>query len=127
VGDRRVYFVHSYRATPSDKNADWVLATTCYGDDFISAVQKGETYATQFHPEKSGGAGLDIIRSFLEPPGSPGKEAQPPLAHGNGARAALANDYQLMQLSCMRDGMPLDGHLYILSPCHRHSLMLLAS
>lgn len=68
VGDRRVYFVHSFRATPSPENADWVLATSHYGGDFISAVQKGEVNATQFHPEKSGAAGLDIIQSFLEPP-----------------------------------------------------------
>lgn len=68
VGDRRVYFVHSFRATPSPENADWVLATSHYGADFISAVQKGEVTATQFHPEKSGAAGLDIIQSFLEPP-----------------------------------------------------------
>ncbi|CAL8471931.1 g11473 [Coccomyxa elongata] len=68
VGDRRVYFVHSFRATPSPENEDWVLATSHYGGDFISAVQKGEVNATQFHPEKSGAAGLDIIQSFLEPP-----------------------------------------------------------
>ena len=66
VGDRRVYFVHSYRATPSPENDDWVLATTQYGTSFISAIQKGNINATQFHPEKSGGAGLDIIESFLE-------------------------------------------------------------
>ena len=68
VGDRRVYFVHSYRATPSPENDDWVLATTEYGSSFVSAVQKGEISATQFHPEKSGTAGLDIIESFLEAP-----------------------------------------------------------
>ncbi|EIE23742.1 glutamine amidotransferase/cyclase [Coccomyxa subellipsoidea C-169] len=66
VGDRRVYFVHSYRATPSPENADWVLATSHYGEDFISAVQKGEVSATQFHPEKSGAAGLAVIQSFME-------------------------------------------------------------
>ncbi len=71
VGDRRVYFVHSYRATPSPENNDWVLATTEYGGSFISAVHKGEICATQFHPEKSGSAGLDIIESFLEAPEEP--------------------------------------------------------
>ena len=40
VGDRRVYFVHSYRAVPSPENQDWVLATSEYGGDFVSAVQK---------------------------------------------------------------------------------------
>ena len=78
VGDRRVYFVHSYRATPSLENDDWVLATTEYGTSFISAIQKGNVNATQFHPEKSGGAGLDIIESFLED----SKDAPPAYANG---------------------------------------------
>ena len=47
LGDRRVYFVHSYRATPSPENKDWVLSTSSYGGDFISSVQKGEVAATQ--------------------------------------------------------------------------------
>lgn len=84
VGDRRVYFVHSYRATPSPENNDWVLATTSYGSNFVSAIQKGEINATQFHPEKSGTAGLDIIESFLEPPEDP----RPP--HTNGDLLAVA-------------------------------------
>ena len=67
VGDRRVYFVHSFHGTPAPENADWVLATADYGGEFIAAIQKGNVCATQFHPEKSGQAGLDILRSFLEP------------------------------------------------------------
>ena len=47
VGDRRVYFVHSYRATPSPANEDWVLSTSSYGGDFVSSVQKGEVAAAQ--------------------------------------------------------------------------------
>jgi glutamine amidotransferase/cyclase len=71
VGDRRVYFVHSYRATPTESNADWVLATSEYGGDFVAAVQKGQVCAAQFHPEKSGAAGLDILRCFLDPASAP--------------------------------------------------------
>lgn len=67
VGDKRVYFVHSYRATPSQENNDWVLATCQYGSDFIASVNSGNIYATQFHPEKSGLLGLQIIDSFLDP------------------------------------------------------------
>lgn len=63
---RRLYFVHSYRATPSPGCEPWVLATTEYGGPFTSAVQRGAVAATQFHPEKSGAAGLDVLRSFLE-------------------------------------------------------------
>mmetsp|Transcript_24178 Transcript_24178/g.52814 ORF Transcript_24178/g.52814 Transcript_24178/m.52814 type:complete len:561 (-) Transcript_24178:1171-2853(-) len=71
VGDKRVYFVHSYRASPSDKNKDWVLSTTDYGVPFVSAVSKGQVSAVQFHPEKSGVTGLNIMQAFLEPAAAP--------------------------------------------------------
>ncbi|NEX19558.1 imidazole glycerol phosphate synthase subunit HisF [Thiorhodococcus mannitoliphagus] len=61
----KLYFVHSYRAEPSAENADWRLATTDYGAAFLSAVQKGRVGAVQFHPEKSGEAGLRLLRHFL--------------------------------------------------------------
>ncbi|CAI5732367.1 unnamed protein product [Hyaloperonospora brassicae] len=63
----KVYFVHSFRAIKTDKNADWVLTTTNYGDvEFISAVQKGNVMATQFHPEKSGAVGIAMLKGFLD-------------------------------------------------------------
>ncbi|MBO8181997.1 MAG: imidazole glycerol phosphate synthase subunit HisF [Archaeoglobus sp.] len=62
----KLYFVHSYRAVPSKENSDWILAVTDYGGEFISAVQKGNVAAVQFHPEKSGETGLRILKSFLE-------------------------------------------------------------
>ncbi len=68
--DDRVYFVHSFCARESKENADWILATTTYGVEFVSAVQKGNVMACQFHPEKSGHVGLEIIRRFLELDGS---------------------------------------------------------
>lgn len=71
LGDRRVYFVHSFRAAPSPANADWVAATSEYAGEFVAALAKGEVTATQFHPEKSGAAGLDVLRGFLEGPGEP--------------------------------------------------------
>jgi glutamine amidotransferase/cyclase len=61
----KLYFVHSYRAVPSIENNDWILTTTNYGDEFISGVQKGNVSAFQFHPEKSGKAGLNILKNFL--------------------------------------------------------------
>lgn len=65
--DGKVYFVHSFRAAPSDANAGWVASTTDYGEGpFISAIQRGSVFATQFHPEKSGAAGLAIFKAFLE-------------------------------------------------------------
>ncbi|KAH8548491.1 hypothetical protein BGW37DRAFT_430918 [Umbelopsis sp. PMI_123] len=61
------YFVHSYAVPYSDELKEWTLATTQYGDEiFVSAVQKGNIFCTQFHPEKSGFAGVKLLRSFLE-------------------------------------------------------------
>jgi len=73
VADRRLYYVHSYHAAPEDANRDWVLATTQYRSDgiaegnVVAAVNKGDVYASQFHPEKSGEAGLAVLRAFLDP------------------------------------------------------------
>lgn len=64
-GGEKLYFVHSYRAVPEPANADWGLARTDYGGEFLSAVQKGEVAAVQFHPEKSGAAGLRLLDRFL--------------------------------------------------------------
>lgn len=57
------YFVHSYHFVPSEKSD--VAATCDYGGDFTAAVQRGNIFATQFHPEKSQESGLRIIRNFL--------------------------------------------------------------
>ncbi|MDY6955114.1 MAG: imidazole glycerol phosphate synthase subunit HisF, partial [Thermodesulfobacteriota bacterium] len=63
-GHEKFYFVHSYHVAPQDDAA--VLTTTDYGYEFVSAVQRGNIIATQFHPEKSGAAGLQILKNFLE-------------------------------------------------------------
>ncbi|KAL7521815.1 hypothetical protein ACHAWX_006504 [Stephanocyclus meneghinianus] len=64
---KEVYFVHSYYAPVEDRDAPWVLTRTTYdGQEFVSSVQKGNVCATQFHPEKSGGVGLDFLKGFLE-------------------------------------------------------------
>ncbi|KAI5674783.1 hypothetical protein M9H77_15147 [Catharanthus roseus] len=67
IGKRHVYFVHSYRAMPSDDNKEWISATCNYGDKFIASVSKGNVHAVQFHPEKSGDVGLSVLRRFLNP------------------------------------------------------------
>ncbi|KAL6284023.1 hypothetical protein ACE6H2_014952 [Prunus campanulata] len=67
VGSNHVYFVHSYRAMPSDENEEWVSSTCNYGDNFIASVRRGNVHAVQFHPEKSGDVGLSILRRFLYP------------------------------------------------------------
>jgi len=57
------YFVHSYYAVPEE---DVVVATTGYSVEVPAVVEKGSVFATQFHPEKSGKAGLRIIKNFVE-------------------------------------------------------------
>lgn len=57
-----VYFVHSYYLKADDEND--VAAVTNYGMDFHSAVGKDNIFATQFHPEKSGEVGLQILKNF---------------------------------------------------------------
>jgi glutamine amidotransferase/cyclase len=65
AAEDKFYFVHSFRATQTEANKEWVLTTTDYGSEYISAVQKGSVMACQFHPEKSGPAGLEIFSKFL--------------------------------------------------------------
>lgn len=63
--DEKFYFVHSYHVVP--QNPDVILTLTDYGETFVSSIQAGNVTATQFHPEKSGAAGLAVFRNFLEP------------------------------------------------------------
>lgn len=58
-----VYFVHSYCVIGCE---DSLLATAEYGIPVTAAVGKGNVYGTQFHPEKSGEVGLNILRAFSE-------------------------------------------------------------
>ena len=58
-----VYFVHSFYATGC---ADWTLATAEYGVDVTAAVARDNVMGCQFHPEKSGAVGLNILRAFCE-------------------------------------------------------------
>ena len=57
-----VYFVHSYYLHAEDEED--VATVTNYGIDFHSAVGKNNIFATQFHPEKSGDVGLQILKNF---------------------------------------------------------------
>ena len=58
------YFVHSYFCVPSDIGT--VCGTTTYGSSFCSAFEQGNVFGTQFHPEKSGDAGMRVLRNFWE-------------------------------------------------------------
>lgn len=57
------YFVHSYYAALTDPA--WLLGETAYGVAFPSAIAHGYVMGTQFHPEKSGAAGLRLLRNFM--------------------------------------------------------------
>lgn len=59
-----VYFVHSYYLKAAD--AGIVTAATEYGVQIHASVEKGQVFACQFHPEKSGDVGLQILRNFVE-------------------------------------------------------------
>ena len=63
-GDK-LYFVHSYNVPSDIEEQEWILTLTDYGVPFVSSVEKGNITATQFHPEKSGQAGLQIFKNFL--------------------------------------------------------------
>lgn len=58
-----VYFVHSYFAAHCD---EYVIADTEYGQWLTAAVQNSNVFGCQFHPEKSGSVGLNILRAFAE-------------------------------------------------------------
>lgn len=58
------YFCHSYYADPEDKNI--IAASTDYGLEFASAIRKDNLFACQFHPEKSQGLGLRLLKNFVE-------------------------------------------------------------
>lgn len=59
-----VYFVHSYYLNAADKSI--VAAQTEYGVTIDAAVESGNVFATQFHPEKSGEVGLKILKNFVD-------------------------------------------------------------
>jgi imidazole glycerol-phosphate synthase subunit HisH len=59
--DTRFYFVHSYAATATEG----AVTTAEHGEPFVAAVERGPVCATQFHPEKSGDAGAELLANWL--------------------------------------------------------------
>jgi len=57
------YFVNSYHVKPADESDIWAIAD--YNGDFVAGIRHDNIYATQFHVEKSGEAGLNLLKSFL--------------------------------------------------------------
>jgi imidazole glycerol-phosphate synthase subunit HisH len=58
-----MYFVHSYYVSPKDEKI--IAATVDYGIEIPAVICKDNVYATQFHPEKSGQIGLEILKNFV--------------------------------------------------------------
>lgn len=85
----KYYYVHAY-AVPYEEGNElemdgWVVATAQYGTEkFIGAIAKRNILATQFHPEKSGNAGLRVLKAFLD-----GKKVQPLPPHTYAVPAEL--------------------------------------
>ena len=63
VDDGYVYFVHSYHINTEE---DVVASTTDYGCQINASIWKNNIFGTQFHPEKSGAIGLQILKNFVE-------------------------------------------------------------
>jgi imidazole glycerol-phosphate synthase subunit HisH len=62
--EKHFYFAHSFYAQPND--FDIKIAYTEYGFALPAAIEKGNIYGTQFHPEKSGPAGLAVLKNFIK-------------------------------------------------------------
>jgi glutamine amidotransferase len=71
LADQRFYFVHSYGVrswtlTTDGRTAAPIVTWSEHGEPFVAAVENGPLSATQFHPEKSGDAGIALLRNWLE-------------------------------------------------------------
>ena len=62
--EKHFYFAHSFCAKVSDEEAQ--VASTDYGFDLVASIQKSNIYGMQFHPEKSGPAGLQVLKNFYD-------------------------------------------------------------
>jgi glutamine amidotransferase/cyclase len=92
----KYYYVHSYKypyVKGQLESQGWTVATGSYGEEtFVGAVAKGNVLATQFHPEKSGVAGLRVLKSFLTGEGQKtlGQEVTGPAPTGGLTRRVIA-------------------------------------
>lgn len=63
IEEESFYFVHSYAVKES---VGKIPSFSNYGEDFLAAIEDGVIAATQFHPEKSGDAGLHLIKNWVQ-------------------------------------------------------------
>ncbi|KXX79515.1 Imidazole glycerol phosphate synthase hisHF [Madurella mycetomatis] len=94
--DSKYYYVHSYKYPYTKgelESLGWAVATGTYGEEtFVGAVAKGNVLATQFHPEKSGVAGLRVIRAFLGGDGARIPTEHPPQRVNGGVDEMIARE-----------------------------------
>ena len=104
--DRAYYFVHTF-AVPflegSVEAKEWCLTSTQYGDQvFISSIRRGNIFCTQFHPEKSGFAGVNVLKAFLD----------------GGAATGAEVDLAIVQQNQQQPQTLVPGALSILTPTY---------
>ncbi|KAH6641900.1 hypothetical protein F5144DRAFT_610577 [Chaetomium tenue] len=94
--DSKYYYVHSYKFPYKKGELEalgWAVATGTYGNEtFVGAVAKGNVFATQFHPEKSGVAGLRVLRAFLDGSGAKALSDNPPTGVDGDVSEMIANE-----------------------------------
>ncbi len=61
--DNNFYFIHSYHVKP--KNINVINSYVHYGEDIVASIKYKNIFATQFHPEKSQNAGLDLLKNYF--------------------------------------------------------------
>lgn len=64
LNEKDFYFIHSYHLNVKFKED--IAATVNYGNNYVAAIQKNNIFATQFHPEKSQIAGLELLKNFFK-------------------------------------------------------------
>lgn len=64
ANNKHVYFTHSYCCLPQNKEI--ISSVSSYGIDIVASIEQGNVFGVQYHPEKSGTVGLDILRKFIE-------------------------------------------------------------
>lgn len=64
LDNKDFYFIHSYHFVPYDTNV--IAATVNYNIDLVASIQKDNIFATQFHPEKSQSAGLQLLANYFK-------------------------------------------------------------
>ncbi|KAK4917340.1 Histidine biosynthesis bifunctional protein hisB, partial [Elasticomyces elasticus] len=91
----KYYYVHSYFAPYQSgvlEQKGWTVATATYGDQtYIGAIGRDNVFATQFHPEKSGAAGLRVIKAFLDGRKWSSKPASPRSSTSNALPQSLSD------------------------------------